>query len=577
MPLARMESIDYMDRQHCRTNHVILIMGAFTIGLAFRLIRLGILPLTHLEADYAMQALAVARNGNTIFGDQMAYVGLTAIDFFLLSPSNFIARFWPALTGALIVLIPYLFRKQIGLWPATIAAVILAISPEMVGLSRIVGSPMMAMVFVLLTLGFWFEKKPIMAGVCVALGLMSGPGFWVGAVILGLSYALSDRLFKVGVMNSPKSVRVNSAFWTRFGFSFGVILVLIGTSFFMAPSGLSGVFSGLITFIRGFGPINQAPFGLIPFALLAYGTGAVVFGLWGGIRGILIKSRLDRFLFIWAAVGFSFLMVYPSGGPADLLWVTMPLWILTARVLFFTWRKPHAHWLVVVITAVIVVVASAFMLLALRTLVTPILTRGQQINYLIALLGSGVLMVAIVLLVSYGWNEEIARVGLLLGVALVFSAGMISVSVNSTGLSSETPFELWYPDEPVLYTEWLTVAIDRVMVWNSRGETPVGVVVAGLDTPGLQWALHQYDPLDFVPFVPPQTHPGILITEAGTIPEISYGYQGQDLVWSRRVPWRELSANQYLTWLVTRDAPTIPEEFILWVRTDLMPGGQFVE
>lgn len=565
-----------MDRQQRRTNHLIII-GAFAIGLAFRLIRLGFLPLTHMEAEHALQALAVARNGKTIFGGQIAYVGLTAIDFFLFSPSNFIARFWPALIGALIVLIPFQFRKQIGLWPATIGSVILAISPEMVGLSRIIGSPMMSMVFLLLVLGFWLEKKPILTGVCLALGLMSGPGFWVGALILGLSYALSEWLFNASDFFFSESISEKPIFWVHCGLSFVITLVLIGTGFFMAPSGLSGVFSGLITFFLGFGQRILAPFGIIPFSLLAYSAGAVIFGLWGGVRGIRIKSRLDMFLFIWAAVGFLFLMVYPAGGPADLIWVTMPLWILSARVVFFAWRTPHAYWLVVVITVVIVVVVSAFMLLALRTLVTPTLTRGQQINYLIALVGGVVLIVAIVLLVSYGWTEEIARVGLLLGVVLVFSAGMISVSVKSTGLSSETPIELWYPDEPVLFVEWLNVAIDRVLVWNSRGESPVGVAVADIDTPGMRWALHHYEPLDFVPFVPPQTQPGILITESGSVPEISYAYQGQDLVWSRRVPWRELSANQYLTWLVTRDAPTISEEIILWVRTDLMPGGLFAE
>jgi len=49
------------------------------------------------------------------------------------------------------------------------------------------------------------------------------------------------------------------------------------------------------------------------------------------------------------------------------------------------------------------------------------------------------------------------------------------------------------------------------------------------------------------------------------------------LVWMREVPWQDLSPRQYLTWLVTRDVPTINTQLILWVRTDLMPSGQFVE
>lgn len=547
------------------------------IGLALRMVRLGVLPLNHMEAEIALQALGVARRGEVLFGGHIAYVGLTGIQFFLFSPGNFLARFWPAFSGALVVLIPYLFRKSIGEWPSILAGIIFAISPEMVGLSRIVGSPMMAMVFLMLFLGLWLQKKPVLAGLCLGLGLMSGPGFWIGVTILGLSLFIADGLFGVRQVFNNQTLPAAKPFWIRFASSFVVTLLLVGTGFFMAPAGLSGIFSGLYTFILGFGTLVQAPFGIIPFALVAYSAGAVIFGLWGGIRGILVKSKLDMFLFIWAGFGLIFIILYPAAGTAELVYVTLPLWILGARVVAFAWRKPKTSRLVVTIMAALVVVIFAFMLLALRSLVMPTLIPSQQINYLIALVGGVVLLVAILLLVSYGWTEEIARAGLLLGLALVFTAGMISVSVNSTGISPEKPRELWYPDQPVLTTEWLNVTIDRILVWNARGQDPVDIVVSGMDTPGLRWALHGYEPLDFVSFVPPQSQPAVLITPSGVIPEISRGYQGQGLVWTLEVPWHELLANQYLTWLVTRDVPTFPQELILWVRTDMMPGGELTD
>lgn len=345
----------------------------------------------------------------------------------------------------------------------------------------------------------------------------------------------------------------------------------------MAPAALSGVFSGLYSFLLGFGGRLLVPFGFIPFALLAYATSPLIFGMWGGIRGILVKSKLALFLLTWAIFGLVFLMLYPGGRPADIIWVTMPLWILAVRVVFFAIRKPASSKLVVAMTAVLVVVLSAFMLLAMRTLVSPRLTQSQQLNYLITLMGGGVLLVAIILLVNYGWSETIARTGLLLGLVLVFSAGMISVSVNSTGIGPGVPYELWYPDEAVLYTEWLQVSIDRVIVWNARGSEPVDITVSGIDAPGLQWAFRHYEYVDFAPFLPPQSQPGMLITEMGVFPEISNSYQGQALVWMREVPWRDLSPNQYMTWLVTRQVPTRSEEIIFWVRTDLMPSGQFVD
>jgi hypothetical protein len=566
-----------MEKHNSQTTPVIFALGAFVIGLAFRIIKLGALPLNHMEAEIALQALGVARGGEVLFGGHIAYVGLTGIPFFFFSTGNFLARFWPALSGALVVLIPFLFRKTIGKWPAILASMIFAISPEMVGLSRIIGSPMMAMVFLLLFAGYWLEKKPILAGLCLGLGLMSGPGFWMGVTILGLSLIFAEGLFGVRQVFNHLALPASKIFWIRFALSFLVTLMLVGTGFFMAPAGLTGIFSGLYSFILGFGPIVQAPFGIIPFALLAYSIGAVIFGMWGGIRGSLVKSKLDMFLFIWAGFGLVFIILYPAAEPADLIWVTLPLWILGARVVVFAWRVPKTSRLVVAIMAALVVVIFAFMLLALRTLVLPTLIPSQQISYLIALVGGVVLLVAVLLLVSYGWTEEIARAGLLLGLALVFSAGMISISVNSTGIGPEKPFELWYPDQPVLTTEWLNLTIDRILVWNARGQDPVDIVVSGIDAPGLRWALHQYEPIDFVPFVPPQSQPGVLITPAGVTPEISRGYQGQELVWTRAVPWQEISANQYLTWLVTRDVPTLSQALILWVRTDLMPGGAMTE
>lgn len=557
-----------------KTIHVLILMGAFVIGVAFRLIRLGVMPLSNMEAEFALQALAVARRSETLFGDHIAFLSLTGINFFLFSTGNFLARFWPAFSGALVVFVPFLFKKSIGQWPASFASLVFAISPEMVGLSRIIGSPMMAMVFLMLTIGFFSTGKPILVGLFLGLGLMSGPSFWLGVVILAGSLILAELFFGVREVFSGLLFRKDKPFWIYFAFSFTTTLLVVGTGFFMAPAALSGIFTGLYTFLLSIGGHRLVPFGLIPFTLLAYAGGALLFGLWGGIRGVLLGSKLELFLFTWAMFGSLFIMLYPGGSPADVIWVTLPLWILSVRVVSFAWHKPESSTLVVAITSVLVVVMSAFMLLALRALVAPTLAQSQQLNYLIALSGGAVMLVVVILLVNYGWSEAIARTGLLLGLALVLSAGMISVSVNSSGIGPDVTHELWYPDEAILFTEWMQITIDRVMVWNSRGNESVDITVAGIDTPGMRWALRDYGQVDLISFLPPQSQPGILITEMSAIPEIANSYQGQGLVWAREVPWRDLSANQYLTWLVTRDVPTIPKEVILWVRTDLMPSGR---
>ncbi len=550
-----------------------MVLGVFIVAVVFRLVKLGNLPLNNYEAEFALQALAVARRRTTEFGQHAAYVGLTGISFFLFSASNFLARFWPAVLGSLVVFAPFLFRKQLGQTPALIAAVALAISPDLVGLSRIVGSPILALVFTVLTLGFWVNRQPIFAGVSLAFALMGGTSFWSGVVILGVSvlvtWWITDlRLYIVeDVKSKPKG------YWLRFGLSFGLTLTVIGTGFFMAPANMSGVFAGLFAFLTGFGARSLVPIFIIPLALIAYSTGALFFGLWGGVRGIVLKSNVDRFLVIWAGVSLLLSLVNPAAGAEELVWTVFPLWLLGGRVIAAAWEKPAKNKLVVGILASLIFALSAFVFLALRTLTLLTLTSQQQANYLIALGGAVVLTVAIVLLVNYGWSEKIARAGLLLGLGLVFVAGMVSISVNGSGIGPNTPYELWYPHEAVIDTPWLNITADRVLVWNMRRVEPVDMMVAGLDTPGLRWALRGYDPLTFIPFTPPQSQPGLLITPLGVQPEIAHGYQGQSLVWARTVPWREMSAEQVLKWLVNRDVPTLIEELIIWVRVDLMPGG----
>jgi len=338
---------------------------------------------------------------------------------------------------------------------------------------------------------------------------------------------------------------------------------------------LSGVFSGAVDFIRGIGLPYTKPFVLKPLALVAYSLPAVIFGIWGGIRGLINRSKLDTFIFITALISFLYLILYPSASPADIIWVTAPLWMLTARVVVAVWRWPEENRFVMIITAVMVVIVFAFTLLAMRSLISPTINTEVRLTTFIALAGGLVLMIALVLLVTYGWSEDVALPGLLMGLFVVIFLGMLSVSVRTTSISLEPTHELWYPQETSLSTQWLRVSLDRVLDWNKRRTSPFEIAVADFDTPGMRWVLRNYEDTVFVPYVPPSTQPGVIISDSLTKPEISNTYRGQDLVWSKTPDWDGMTPFQYLSWLITREAPETEREIIFWVRTDLMPDAQF--
>ena len=556
--------------------HLYLLLGALAVGLVLRLIRLAHLPLDDGEAALALQALAAARNTHTIFGAFPAYVGLTGISFRIFADSDFLARFWPAIAGALIVFVPQSFKQWIGRWPATLLSIVLAISPEMVGLSRIVGSPMMAFVFLLLAIGLFLNRKPAWAGITLALALMSGKSFWMGALILGISVVISERLFKVSELLELPEIKEKKTFWTHLGLAFGLTVLLAGTGFLIAPSNLTGVFAGLADFLRGFAVSSGTPLIHTLLVLIGYTSEAFLIGLVGSVRTFFTRSKLDIFLTVWWLVGLVFIILYPAGGTADMVWVTLPLWLLTVRVMFFAWRTPKVYRFVTAVTAVVVVILMAFMLLAFRGLIRSSSIQIQSWNYLAAIGAGVVLLGAITVLVWLGWSREAGMSGLIAGMATVFVLGLFALSVFSTGLAPERSVELWYPDRDYVTTEWLRIEMDRVIDWNSSGKGAVEIAVSDYDLPAMRWFLRDDASVVFVPYPPLESQPGILITGLDESPGIASGYRGQDLVWSREVVWSAATPVQYLSWLLTRDAPMIDHQIILWVRTDLMPDYQIL-
>jgi len=95
-------------------HQTVLYILTFLLALAVRLIRLGTWTLTDTEAQWALQALNVAKGLHPALGSQPAYVLLTSIIFFFYGGgTNFWARFVPALAGSFLVFVPFLFRERL--------------------------------------------------------------------------------------------------------------------------------------------------------------------------------------------------------------------------------------------------------------------------------------------------------------------------------------------------------------------------------------------------------------------------------------------------------------------------------
>ncbi|MBA4379993.1 MAG: hypothetical protein C0393_04795, partial [Anaerolinea sp.] len=153
---------------------------AFSLALTLRFLHLGALPLSDFEADWALQALQVARGAHPAIGPNPAYVLLTSIPFYIFGASDFLARFWPALAGSILVLTPFFFRDRLGRVPALILAFALAFEPGLLALARVAGSLILAVSFLVLAWAMWRDGRYPLAGVLGGLALLSGPALWMG-------------------------------------------------------------------------------------------------------------------------------------------------------------------------------------------------------------------------------------------------------------------------------------------------------------------------------------------------------------------------------------------------------------
>src|SRR5512133_155871 len=161
---------------------------AFLIALGLRMVQLGAAPLTDSEARLALQALHIANGAHPPLGPQPAYILLTSILFKVIDNTNFLARFFPAIMGSAMVFTPFLFRERLRPRPAMILALLFAIDPGLVALSRLSGGTILAVSFALFAWGMWIHRRLVLAGIFTGLALLSGPSIWMGLVGFGLAW-----------------------------------------------------------------------------------------------------------------------------------------------------------------------------------------------------------------------------------------------------------------------------------------------------------------------------------------------------------------------------------------------------
>lgn len=559
----------FTTRHRIATYEVVVYAIIFITAILFRFVLLGNQGLSDGEAIQALKALENSNGQQVVIGSEPGYVGLTSLLFGVFEGNDYWARLWPAVFGSLLVLVPVLYRDQLGKVTALLLAALIAIDPGLISLSRTAGSSIIGMTSLFACLGFLLKRKPIIASVFGGLALVGGSAIWPGIVVLGLVFVGLRSTRKDSTLQTvEKDFHIG---WERLVLP-GLIVALIVTSqFFTRVNGISGIGGSLAGYLESWSDVKSLGIGYFFIMVFWLQIPQLIFGIAAFINGLLKKEGKTWLLGVWWALALLIAVINPSRNAADLGWSTIPLLVLSAIFLANLINKlrfdNHIIAMAQFVLTILMISLSFYYLVNITNApeIDPILFRNKIIGAILPLF----LLVAITILFTWGWNSSSAKTSLvlsltLLGVLMIFGNGW-----KATSWTSPSESELWAGEPLVIGDELLQMIVSDQGRWTSGQDYAIDVEVAGVDSPSLRWAVRNVEKLTLSNQVNQKTSSSLLVTPLETALSTETSYRGEKILWSSLPDIQKMNVGNWIKWTVFRDAPMKNTEIIFWVRNDL--------
>ena len=544
---------------------------AFLTAVALRFTQLGAMPLTDAEAAPALQALHIAQGLKPALSPHPFYILFTSIFFFLYGGgTNFLARIIPALIGSLLVFVPLLFTERIKPRSSLLLAFFIALDPGLVSLSRQAASPILAIAFLLCAWGYFNQKRFNLAGIFAAFALLSGPSIWLGILGLAITWAILQGINSRRETNNlhPSSF-TGSVHPLREAFiPFLITFITTGTLFFIVPTGISAALASIPAFFGSWVSSSDVPANRLLFSLIIYQPLAVILVTIAIIRGWWNNSQRIISLSVWFFVALLLAVFLPSRQITDLAWALIPLWVMASLELVRNVDIFPDERYEVMGVVFLTVFLWAFAWLDLSSMVwIPADSSLYALRFWL-LIGVVFLFILSLLLVAAGWSIRVAQIGGVWGLTIVLGLFSFGGALGATGFRGLSHPELWQPSSIPVQADLLQATVRDVSEWGVGNDFSAPVVIAGVNSPALEWALRRHQVL-VVDALDISSSPYFVITPFENDPVLVAAYRGQDFFWRQTPSWNTTLLNDWVRWVSLREMPQTGETIILWARDDL--------
>jgi hypothetical protein len=573
-----------------------LLFGAiFVLALGLRLSSLGAFPLNDAESGEALWA-AEGTPEDSVFWPREAdnaassavYQTATWMAFQAFGGGAAVARVFPALVGAFVVVPPWLLRRRLGLLSALITSFLLAVSPTMLATSRAADGASAAMVAV--TLGGaalllaldeqWSPKKAnAIFAASLAVGLAAGPAFFVGLVGLAPAILLARRL-AAGAWSGAAWDRLRPLLPRAIGIGvLGAVVLAVAAGFL--PRGMTALAEGLRVWLLGWiGPGEMHALSPVVI-LLIYEPLILIFGVIGAVAAGRTRAPLNLGAGLWVACALLVAILYPARSGAVVAWVVLPLAALAGqslareaerfRALAAPWQAAGVAGLVLLLFLYVGVQLSAYAS-GIGPGLSPLVPQAR-----LAVAGGALIVTTLALvLIGLGWSWDIARSGaaaagavLLLWVTLSSGWRLNYVRLR-LGAS-----ELWSSSAPAYGVPRLAATIDSlsVAVRGVRDDIPLAIESAH-PPPSLLWVVRAHPRFATSDSGVAESPPIVLEPWTELAPQLPADYLGQTVVLRETNGFTGLLPPDFLRWWWRREVPAVEDRWLLLVRSDVATLGE---
>ena len=323
------------------TVEAVLYAVLFLIALFLRLFLLDYLPLGASEAQQAMASWNfIHAVPDSFTGSPILFAG-NAILFFLFGATDLAARFLPALFGGLLVLIPALFRHNLGRPGALMASVLMMFSPSLVLFSRQLDGVMVGVTCTLAAIAFAFRywnrresRELYLAAMACALAWLSSSQVWT-VVLAMIVFFIIVRLRGETLEIEKKEAR-NAAL------IFVLVVAGVATMFMLKRDGIGAAFDLLGSWLDTI-RLNGSP--LDPLRLLVLYEPIILFFGVVALVELIFEARYRTWLdssnalMVW---GLGVFLLYSFTGepePVRVVFVVVPFAMMAGWFIGAWWSR----------------------------------------------------------------------------------------------------------------------------------------------------------------------------------------------------------------------------------------------